>query len=237
MYSRVRPPFGNLGNLSRSRRLIRRVLGQLRILGPTREVLRTLQFIRFGLSETGWRLSARRGVPVSALGEPIPWFTYPAIWFLEQRLPSLSRVFEWGCGHSTLWLGRRVAEVVSVEHDPGWAEYVRQQATPNVKIIVAQDEKDYGQQIKGLPFVPDVVVIDGKKGTRYACGQVALEVLAPLGVLVWDNAEWPDFSLAWRDYLAPNGFRVLTFRGFGPLGWKEWKTAVCYRAGQNVLGI
>ncbi|GBC84987.1 hypothetical protein HRbin11_01427 [bacterium HR11] len=82
----------------------------------------------------------------------------------------------------------------------------------------------------------EVVVVDGLKSLRYRCGHAALDCLTPDGVILWDNADWPDFQRAFVDYLAPAGFKRLVFRGFGPLGWREWDFAVLYRQ-PNCLGL
>lgn len=221
---------------SRLRRVAWRLLQRLGLLGPTREVVRCGRLVRQGLRDTGWWLSARVDAPVDRNGEPVPWFTYPAIALLAERLPARARVFEWGSGHSTMWPARRVARVVSVKADPAWAAYVRARVGPNVEIRERPDRDRYIASIKEGAGVYDVVVVDGLKGTRYACGRLAVEALGPEGVIVWDNADWPEFQAAWRDYLAPAGFSRLPLRGFGPCGWSEWETAIIYR-GSNVLGI
>src|SRR5262245_28763699 len=66
-----------------------------------------------------WRASLEdRLVPISA---QVPWLTFGAVRFLESRLASTQRVFEYGSGGSTLFLARRVEQVISVEHDVRWA--------------------------------------------------------------------------------------------------------------------
>lgn len=215
------------------------VWGSLRLfglLGAVRGVVRCGRLVRYGLQDTGWLSSARANAPVDRSGEPVPWFTYPAIALLADRLPARARIFEWGAGHSTLWFARRAARVVSVEADPAWAAYVRSRAGPNIEIRERADPDRYVEAIKEDAADYDVIVVDGMKRTRYACGRVALEALAPGGVIVWDNADWPDFEAAWLDYLAPAGIRRLPLRGFGPCGWREWETTILYREG-NVLGI
>lgn len=229
----MNPPARGMSPL---RAIIHRVLRRLGLLEVTREVVRCARLIRLGLRETGWRLSARLNVPVDGRGDPVPWFTYPTIALLSERLPANARVFEWGAGHSTVWFSRRVASVVAVEADRSWAAYVRALVSSNAVVIERSDQRGYVEAIKEWPGGFDVVIIDGEKGTRYECGRLALESLSPRGVIVWDNADWPDFQKAWLDYLRPAGFRRLILRGFGPLGWREWETAILYRDG-NVLGI
>ena len=56
----------------------------------------------------------------------MPWITFAAITYLKQVLSPDMRVFEYGTGGSTLFFARRVAEVISVEHDPVWYEQLRE---------------------------------------------------------------------------------------------------------------
>lgn len=212
-------------------------LGRLGLLGFARASVRTARLARRGLRETGWLASAAANAPVSSEGKPLPWWPYPAIAFVAERLPSSARVFEWGSGCSTLWLSERVAAVVAVEHDPGWAAYVQAQARDrsNLTILHVPPGDSYVDAIAGRGSF-EVVVIDGLKALRYRCGRAAIHHLTPDGVVLWDNSDWPDFRRAYDEYIGSAGFKRLTLRGFGPLGWSEWSFAVLYREG-NCLGL
>src|SRR5215471_14401630 len=48
--------------------------------------------------ESGWLESLLREKPVDKAGAPIPWYTYPAIDFIEARIGRRLRVFEYGSG-------------------------------------------------------------------------------------------------------------------------------------------
>lgn len=50
----------------------------------------------------------------------IPGFNQDVIEKLERLINKKSRVFEFGTGGSTIWLAKRVGELVSVEYDPDW---------------------------------------------------------------------------------------------------------------------
>jgi hypothetical protein len=53
----------------------------------------------------------------------LPWWTFGAIERVDAFLRSRggrARAFEYGAGASTLWLARRCARVVTVEHDREW---------------------------------------------------------------------------------------------------------------------
>ncbi len=87
------------------------------------------QFLR----TTGWLRSVQDHAAVDNQG-PVPWFTYPAIGQLARMVRPGWRVLEFGSGHSTLWWAARVAEVVSVEHDPAWAARLHADRPANVTL-------------------------------------------------------------------------------------------------------
>lgn len=80
----------------------------------------------------------------TALRRETPWIPFRARAWLESYLAPDMRVFEYGSGGSTLYLARRVKELVSVEHDEDWYALVsRQLATAgirNCRYILRQPE-------------------------------------------------------------------------------------------------
>jgi hypothetical protein len=72
----------------------------------------------------------------------LPWWTFESKGIVEKFLQTRpnSRVFEFGSGSSTFWLAKRAAEVISIEHDPIWAQKVNERLPPNAKVILAPAE-------------------------------------------------------------------------------------------------
>ena len=60
----------------------------------------------------------------SPLELELPWWSLPSIRYVEKKLSSKLKVFEWGSGGSTLFLGKRFNSVTSIEHEPKWLEKV-----------------------------------------------------------------------------------------------------------------
>jgi hypothetical protein len=187
------------------------------------------------LVESGWFRTRRDWMPVDAQGEPVPWYTYPAIAFLAGRVQPTMAVFEYGSGNSTLWWSRRVARVVSCEHDAEWFARMRDKLPANVDYELASIEAggDYPQRIgrSGTRF--DVAVIDGRR--RVDCALHTPQALAPEGVVVWDNSDRSEYAEGYA-HLASLGFRRLDFWGMGPINTYAWCTSVFYREG-NCLGL
>ena len=57
---------------------------------------------------------------VDSDGEPIPWYTYPAVAFLNEYDLSGERVFEYGSRYSTLYYAKKVQSIKTVESDEKW---------------------------------------------------------------------------------------------------------------------
>lgn len=187
------------------------------------------------LAKVGWLTSVRRGEPVGAGGEPIPWMTYPAIAFLERRVGGALRVFEYGSGNSTLWWARRVAFIAAVEHEERWLEKIRAVAPANAQLhyVPLDPPGRYALSIHGAGGPFDIVVIDGRE--RVHCAQAALSALSERGVFVWDNSDREEYARGYQ-LLADRGFRRMDFVGLGPVNAIPWTTSIFYREG-NCLGL
>ncbi len=166
-----------------------------------------------------------------------PWWTYGAIDAVEQHLASYdgkARVFEYGSGASSVWLGRRAAEVHSVEHHPGFAAVMRDLLAETglsevVELIevppslndapvvgsrrrgeAGRDYADYVASIDAVPGEFDLIVVDGR--ARVACMQAGTRRLAPGGIILFDDTQRPRYG----DGLATSGAQVRRIRGWVP---------------------
>jgi GR25 family glycosyltransferase involved in LPS biosynthesis len=93
----------------------------------------TRKFSQLTLKPRGWTKSAELCMPVDASGNPLPWWTYSAIEFVESIITNNTRVFEFGCGNSSLWWQERVYQVISVDHDSVWVDKISKKiSSPNV---------------------------------------------------------------------------------------------------------
>ncbi len=150
------------------------------------------------------------GRPVTPTGEPLPWFTYPAIHYLEQLDLSSTSVFEYGSGNSTLWWQTRVAAVRSVEHDAEWYQLVRGAVHEFVDHRLVTDAESYVNAI--APGQYDIIVIDGE--FRRECVRKAVDHLKSGGFIVLDNSDWfPSCAASLRQ----RGLIEVDFAGFGPI--------------------
>lgn len=185
---------------------------------------------------SGWLRSASEKSPVDESGLPLPWYTYPAIRFLQERVQSGMNVFEFGSGNSTLWWADRVKSVTSVEHDQNWSEIVKNRIPENVlyKRLDLVEGGEYSQFAKSSGRGPfDIVAIDGRD--RVNCALNCMSELKDDGVIIFDNADRRRYRHA-HSVLQNNKFRRLKFIGIGALTVNEWDTSIFYRP-DNCLGI
>jgi hypothetical protein len=146
--------------------------------------------------------------PAALVRLDAPWWTLSAIDAVEHWIAKRGnvRAFEYGSGASTVWLARRCREVVTVEHDAGFAKYVAPLlARDNIRMNVIEpvrgvaspktpsgragfEDCDFTAYVdaiaSGGPW--DLVVIDGR--ARVACLERAREFLAPGALVVFDNS-------------------------------------------------
>jgi len=162
----------------------------------------------------GYSRSVRAGVPLDRDGQPIPWFTYPALEYLNQLDFRKKTIFEFGAGNSTLFWSNRAARVVSVESDRAWYERIRSQLAPNCELHLVQDPAKYPAFITDGPDDFDVIVVDGLK--RRECCAAALQRLRPGGLVILDNADWHSGGAA---VLRSGGLLEVDMAGFGPIAW------------------
>jgi len=197
-----------------------------------------------------WVLTLGRGY--SPLSDELPWFTFPAVDWLESYLKPNMHVFEWGSGGSTLYFARACQDVVSIEHNPQWfrlvqnaliekgisnVEYLHitscerhQNKTTEDIYISTSDKKDYSSYAAIIDSYPDghfnVISVDGRG--RRGCVLHALPKVACGGILILDNSERYLDVFNWLD----SGWNVLHFRG--PVGYEKtgWfsQTSICVKA-------
>jgi hypothetical protein len=153
----------------------------------------------------------------------LPSIALPAICLMDDYLTKDMNAFEWGSGMSTLFFARRVEQVISVEHDPGWFEKVDSAleywGLEACTFLVAPDEgcdADYCSQQAGYESVNfrryveiikifkddwfDLILVDGR--ARCTCLQIAQRKLKPGGLLVLDDSarmiyQWAVQKIEW----------------------------------------
>lgn len=192
--------------------------------------------VRFATTTGHFRSSVLRRA-VDAHGEPLPWFNYAAIFFLQQLDLSEDDVLEFGGGQSTLWWADNARSVCTVEHDPTWFAYLRRVVVrPNVELNLRENLDEHAALPLGRQF--SVVLIDG--GDRGKCATTALSVAVHNDpIIILDNSEgkWSrdDESYPILDMLDAAGWLRVDFAGYAPGTIRPTCTSFFFRPGTSRL--
>lgn len=184
---------------------------------PIRRVATAAMTPAYFSLRSGHFLSSLKARAVTRRGEPLPWYTYPAIEFLRHRDFAGRTVLEFGAGQSTLWWAARAARVVALEGDASWMRALEAKAPPNVELRPVRTDteelaaKDVEEALAAVGIASyDVVVIDGFH--RFAMIPIAAKYRAPGGILVCDDSEGYNF----RSGLKDSGLSRVDFFGHQP---------------------
>ncbi|MCL6493525.1 MAG: class I SAM-dependent methyltransferase [Ignavibacterium sp.] len=188
------------------------------------------------LCDEGWFKSLDCGEPVDKNGEPIPWFTYPAIDFLKERLNKNMTVFEYGSGSSTLFFAKRVKEIISVETDKEWYEKIKLKMPANVKIILYEKDKsdiNYSKVIDSLNKKYDIILIDAIERNEVLMN--AANYLNEGGVIILDNSDRIEYKNSINELIDFHFYKI-DFWGIQAAYLNKTCTTIIYKT-TNCLGI
>ncbi|WP_266169825.1 class I SAM-dependent methyltransferase [Dyella subtropica] len=184
------------------------------------------------LDQIGWITTRAAGLATDKAGHPIPWFTYPAIALLSDRVRASWRVLEFGAGMGTLWWSQRVREVTAVEHSSTWASQVAAQCSARILRAADDTVASYVGSAHGSgPY--DVVIVDGLY--RNECLEAATDLLGSGGVIILDDAQREEY-VPGIEHLRSMGYRMLPLHGPQPVSKHPGCTSIFYRD-HNVLGL
>lgn len=179
----------------------------------------------------------------SALTDGVPWVPFDVCAWLQEHVSRDDRVFEWGSGGSTVFLGSRVESLVSIEHDLEWHRRVKAElgrlglSRVDYRWIAPEPEPPAEQRYssghstaRGLGFRAyvetirdfsdesfDLILIDGR--ARTSCLEAAWNKVSRGGHVLLDNSDYARY----QPFLTtPEGFVRRDFVGASPYG-----VAVC----------
>lgn len=186
----------------------------------------------------------------SPLEDALPWMTFRAIRWLEAYLRPDMTAFEYGSGGSTMFLGRRVRRLVTIENDLRWhavvAAALRRAGirTCDLRLVPAEPRSSavdafgptgyeaperegstFESYVRTIDEFPDqtfdLVSVDGY--ARPACVARAVPKVRHGGYLLLDNSDWAMY----REAIATLAeFPRMDFPGVGPFQPTSWRTSV-----------
>lgn len=147
-----------------------------------------LKFIEVWQKDFAIERSIDEKVCLDKNGQPIPWYTYPAIEYLSQFDYSDKCVFEYGCGYSSPFWANRAQKVISVEDNESWYQKWKDSFSADNLIFKLRAEGcDYYKAIMETDDFFDVIIVDGK--CRAECAKYALTRLKPGGIIILDDSD------------------------------------------------
>ena len=150
----------------------------------------------------------------SPLEIELPWWSLPSIRYVEKKLSSKLKVFEWGSGGSTLFLGKKFNSVTSIEHEPKWLEKVdaeiKKQSLNSVSLQFSSINLDNQHSFEECSYFHsldkefDVIIVDGEDhfgpdstwSARVSCFKRAEDYISENGVIVVDDSwRYPEIRM------------------------------------------
>lgn len=164
---------------------------------------------------------------IDGAGNPVPWYTYPAIHYLRQLNVADRTVFEYGSGNSTLYWSAVAREVVSVENNERWYKHMQGQVPANCRLIYQPDLAKFAATIHDYSEPFDIIVVDGpaRGRTRLKCARAAVDHLRVGGLIILDNADWLPCS---AQLLRESGLLQVDMTGFAPISAHTQTTSLFF---------
>lgn len=167
--------------------------------------------------------SIKNSSSINERGEPIPWYTYPAIEFLNQFDFSDKKVFEFGSGNSSLYWSEKCLSLISIEHDQAWFNKIKNNIRSNQRLFLRKNKDEYVQSINEFESEFDIIIIDGVY--RQNCAkEVKKKLNRESGIVILDNSDWyAETAKFLRDSM---DMIQVDFHGFGPINNYTWTTSL-----------
>lgn len=167
-------------------------------------------------------------------GNPIPWYTYPTIEYLQNLDFSDKNVFEYGSGNSSLWWAKRCRKITSIESDAKWFNQIKalQLVVNNFDYQLEINEKKYAEQSAILGS--DVIIIDGLcrvECADFVIDQIEVGKVNP-NMLIFDNSDWYPETIFKLNQRLKDWVQV-DFSGFGPINGYTWTTSIFINTKSN----
>lgn len=97
--------------------------------------------------------------------EYLPFMSVDTVDFFDHNIKDDMTVFEWGSGGSTIYFAQKVKNIISVENDQEWFNFVSQilkeRFVGNYNIVFSPKKEEYINHIDQYNDLFDIVIVDG----------------------------------------------------------------------------
>lgn len=151
---------------------------------------------------------------IDRFGNPIPWYCYPAIEFLDQFDFSKTKILEFGSGNSTIWWAKKCKEITSIEHDEKYFKYIGDKNIKNLNLRLFKEKINYINQ-KELTN-SSIIIIDGnfREETMLNVIKNSSKIKKNNIMVIIDNAHW--YSDIIKEMQKKFNYMQIDFFGFCP---------------------
>lgn len=167
--------------------------------------------------------------PPTKIPQLIPLYTPSSLKVLNEIISPDFKVLEFGSGHSTLWYGEKVKEVVSVEHNPKWHKFVsnllEEKKLTNVDYKLVK--RPYNTVAENYPDgYFDLIIIDGRD--RVKCIKSSLNKLKVGGYLIFDNSDRKRYKegIEFLSHLSHTTHKCYNPKKYGIKYPEDWTTTI-----------
>ena len=193
-----------------------------RVKNKVRSYIRQIKNFNILANSYGQWVTIRDWDCKDSTGDPIPWYTYPAIEYLTHLELSGMSVFEFGSGNSTIWWAENALKLHSVEDDHTWFLKVQEKINKGGYSITYDFKASNEDYINAFDGVYDITIIDGK--FRSECVEKYLQNSNFGVMLIFDNSD--RYPLSMEKIRRSLQWVELDFHGFGPINGYTWTTSI-----------
>ncbi len=161
--------------------------------------------------------SIKLGRPVDNKMDPIPWWTYPVIDYLNQFNFNDEIIFEYGPGNGTFWfLKKGCKKIIYIENDKNWYNELEEAKHKNQILVYKEKKEDYFSSI--FNYDSTVLIIDGKwrkDNLEFICSNFE-KINNNLKMIIIDNPDKFQLGELIKGITNSYNFVQADFFGFGP---------------------
>jgi len=183
--------------------------------------------------KSGHFLSSIQSKAVDKKNNPIPWYTYSCIDFLQTFNFKNKKILEFGSGQSSIWWSKLSQEVHSLEDNYYYEKKISKLKINNLKVYNCDTYLNNFDKLNFENFFFDIIVVDGFD--RFLSFKKSLDLISKTGIFIFDNSEGYNEprdnykSHPILNMMSEQGFQRIDFYGYAPGVIKKHCTSVFHK--------